>query len=420
MAIEFERPYLYPKQFEAIYDPRPIVLIEASTKAGKTHGCLVWIFEHAFAGKPGDNVWWIAPVSDTADIAYRRAKAALPQTLYKPNDTKKQMRLANGVTMFFRGSDRPDTLYGEDVIAVVIDEGSRCREAAYHAMVSVLTATKGPMRIIGNVKGRKNWFWRLCRRFQDNQDPEFGYYRITWRDAVEAGVLDVKVIDRARRSLPAEIFEELYECQATDSEGNPFAAAFKSALPSLSSLPPVAFGWDIAETRAFTVGVGLDAMGRPCRLHRWNKHHPPAQIIPGEGYWAYTERLICELSEGRPALLDLTGIGTSLLEHVERHAIKRYGVSNFEGFIFSESSRQDLLIDLALGFNSGQIVATTGIMLSELSTFGYEVRVSGGLEKIFYRAPEGQLTDCVMALALAARSYTDEVVTIEEEEVSVA
>ena len=33
--IEYERPYLYPKQFDAIFDEHRYSLIEASTKAGK-------------------------------------------------------------------------------------------------------------------------------------------------------------------------------------------------------------------------------------------------------------------------------------------------------------------------------------------------------------------------------------------------
>jgi hypothetical protein len=38
--IEYERPYLYPKQLAAIFDPRRYSVIEASTKAGKTSGCI--------------------------------------------------------------------------------------------------------------------------------------------------------------------------------------------------------------------------------------------------------------------------------------------------------------------------------------------------------------------------------------------
>lgn len=34
--VIYKRPALYEKQFEAMFDPRRISLIEASTKSGKT------------------------------------------------------------------------------------------------------------------------------------------------------------------------------------------------------------------------------------------------------------------------------------------------------------------------------------------------------------------------------------------------
>ena len=55
--------------------------------------------------------------------------------------------------LWFKGADKPDALYGEDVYAAVIDEASRCKEEAWHAVRSTLTATRGPIRIIGSGLG---------------------------------------------------------------------------------------------------------------------------------------------------------------------------------------------------------------------------------------------------------------------------
>jgi len=48
------------------------------------------------------------------------------------------------------------------------------------------------------------------------------YARITAKDAVAAGVLDQEEIDDARATLPATVFQELYEAEPSDDEGNPF------------------------------------------------------------------------------------------------------------------------------------------------------------------------------------------------------
>ena len=74
--IEFRRPWLYEKQTEAIYDPRRLSLIEATTKCGKTLGCIIWIVEQAlFGGGEGRNYWWVAPVSTQAEIAFTQLDA---------------------------------------------------------------------------------------------------------------------------------------------------------------------------------------------------------------------------------------------------------------------------------------------------------------------------------------------------------
>jgi hypothetical protein len=130
--FEFVRPWLYDKQRLAIFEPRDLTgararysLIEASTKIGKTIGCLAWLAEQAFAGRAGQNFWWVAPVYRQAKIAYRRAKRGLHRRLYIANESEMAMRLPNGATIAFLSAERPDGLYGEDVFAAVIDEATR-------------------------------------------------------------------------------------------------------------------------------------------------------------------------------------------------------------------------------------------------------------------------------------------------------
>lgn len=217
--FEWERPWLAPYQLSAIFTPKRYSLIEASTKSGKTAGALVWLFEQAFVhGGIGKNFWWAAPVSAQADIAYRRMKRAIPRDLYKANETEKHIELVNGSTIWFKSGEKPDNLFGEDVYAAVVDEASRIREESWHALRSTLTATRGHVRIIGNVKGRSNWFFHLARRAQRGA-AGMHYAKITAYDAVLAGILDQKEIDDARDVLPESVFRELYEAAPGDLSG---------------------------------------------------------------------------------------------------------------------------------------------------------------------------------------------------------
>ena len=140
------------------------------------------------------------------EIAYNRAVLALapmlgdcPQ-LYKANASRHQLALINGAVMRFRSGERPDSLYGSDTHALVIDESSRLREEAWHAIRSTLTKTEGKARIIGNVRGRRNWAFHEARKAQRG-DPDMFYTKMTAYDAVQYGVLSQKEIDDCERAV---------------------------------------------------------------------------------------------------------------------------------------------------------------------------------------------------------------------------
>src|SRR5215472_8679373 len=193
--LDFHRPPLYPKQYAAIYDDKRISCIEASTKAGKTIGCIIWLLEQACTnGRAGWHYWWVGPVSEQASIAFRRMQAAIDRDRFVAAQSHPQhIRLWNGATIWFKSGDKPNSLYGEDVQAAVVDEASRTKEESWIALRSTLTYTRGQVRCIGNVHGRKNWFYRLARRGEEG-DPEIAYHKITAYDAAMAGVLDEKEI----------------------------------------------------------------------------------------------------------------------------------------------------------------------------------------------------------------------------------
>jgi len=215
--IEFERPVYYAKQFDAVFDKRRYSVIEASTKAGKTSACIGWLLERSLESKPRQNFWWVAPVSDQALIAFTRMQRSLPRGTFVAHLNLHTITLFNGAVIWFKSGDRADSLYGEDVFACVVDEASRFKQDAWHAIRTTLTATRGPIRIIGNVRGRKNWFYALARR-AEHGDPDMGYHRLIAADAVAAGVLDAAEIEDARRLLPDRVFRELYLAEASDDE----------------------------------------------------------------------------------------------------------------------------------------------------------------------------------------------------------
>lgn len=378
--VEYKRPELYPLQQAAIYAPERYSVIEASTKSGKTYGCMAWLLDRAARGEAGQNFWWVAPIYNQAKIVWRRYLRQYRHGLFKSNATELTLTLPNDTVLWFKGSEKPDSLYAEDVYAAVLDEASRMKEEAWHAVRSTLTFTRGPIRIIGNVKGRHNWAYRMARQ-ADGGEPDMAYFRITAHDAVEAGVLDADEVEDAERRLPENVFRELFLAEASDDQGNPFGIeVIRECVLPLSDEKPVAWGWDLAKSHDWTVGIGLNAGGRVCRFERW------------QGPWLETERRIIEATGATPALVDSTGVGDPVLE-----ALQRGGRENFEGYKFTSASKQQLMEGLAVAIQRRDIGFPPGPIANELESFEYEYSRTG----VKYTAPEGMHDDCVCALALA-------------------
>ncbi len=227
--IEYTRPYLPDYQKEIINAPERYTITEATTKAGKTVSHIVWCLEEAMKGKAGQNVWWTAPVYSQTEIAYNRLKRFITDpSVFKANESKLTITLANGVVIWFKSAEKPDNLYGEDVIAVVMDEFTRMREDSWYAIRSTLTATKGKAKFIGNVNGINNWGYRLAREAEKGKQ-DWKYFKITADDAVKAGILDQDEIDDAKRTLPEGVFNELYYGIPNENASNKFCYSFRDA-----------------------------------------------------------------------------------------------------------------------------------------------------------------------------------------------
>lgn len=392
----FVRLPLYPKQAAIVDDPARFTICEATTKAGKTFSHLEWLLDEGIHANEG-HWWWVATVNDVADIAFRRAMDRLrgrldtggelkqvgEPTPFQPNRTRKFLSVG-GATFWFKSADEPDSLFGEDVRAAVGDEITRWKEEAWFALYTTLTATKGRAKLIGNVKGRRNFAYRLARKAEAGE-PGWGYHRLTAADAVAGGVIDAEVVEQARQDLPPAVFRELYEADAADDEGNPFGfeAIRACVIPELGAGPAVAWGWDLGKSIDWTVGIALNKAGEVCHLDRFQRP------------WPITMDTIKTVTTAVPAEIDSTGLGDPIFAQLTSGS-----KGQFRSFKFSQSSKQQLMEGLALAIQQQAVRFPDGPIRAELEAFEYEYTRTGTR----YSAPQGLHDDCVCALALAVRA----------------
>lgn len=384
MKINYKRPPLTQYQRDILDATERFTITEASTKTGKTASHIIWLFEQGLKLKAGQNVWWVAPVFGQAEIAFNRMRHQVSvKNIFEVNQSKLKLTLPNGGVIQFKSASDPDNLFGEDVYAAVFDEASRAKEAAWFALRSTLTATRGKCKIIGNAKGKKNWMYRLGVKARAGE-PDYKYFKITAYDAVDAGILKLEEVEQAKRDLPEYVFRELYLAEPNEDGANPFGLTFINIClqDELSTLPVEFFGIDIAKSYDWTVITGLDKNGQVAYFDRFQKD------------WAQTKETILRLPN-KPTLIDSTGVGDSFVEDLSK---TRY---NIEGFKYTTDSKQKLIAGLSQAIQNKKIGVLKGIMQDELESFEFIYNPHTGNVK--YSAPDGQHDDCANSLALARK-----------------
>jgi phage FluMu gp28-like protein len=380
MQINYQRPFLTTYQQAILDAPERYTITAAATKCGKTASHIIWIFEQALQLKDNQSVWWIAPVYQQAEIAFRRMKSQVSEKdFFISNESKLTLILPNGARIEFKSGEKPDNLYGDDVYAAVVDEASRMREESWYALRSTLTATKGKCKMIGNVKGKKNWFYKLGERARLGE-ADYKFFKITAYDAAKEGILDIEEIEQAKKDLPEFVFKELYLAEPGDDNSNPFGLDnIRKCYAPLSTGTPIAFGIDLAKYTDWTVITGLDNMNRVCYTERF------------QGDWMQTKQKIINVVGRIPAHIDATGVGDPIVEDLQRI------LPNIKGFKYTSQSKQQLMEGLVMEIQQHSIFFPEEPYGFELENFEYEYTRTG----VKYSAPSGMHDDAVNSIALA-------------------
>lgn len=213
-AFSFQRKYLN--------DPARFVIVEGATKIGKTYPFAYKLSKHAFREGNAHNqkYWWVGPISSQSKIAYERlsikySKSEEFKCVSSPGNMS-ITRLSTGCRIEFKSADRPDGLYGEDVVEAVCDEITRWSPRSWSAVYSTLTATNGSADLIGNFVGSFSWVHLLAQKQKNN--PDWSYHRIPFTYAVRDGLRTQEQLDRAKADTDDLTYKRLYLCEDVQAD----------------------------------------------------------------------------------------------------------------------------------------------------------------------------------------------------------
>lgn len=383
-TITIQRPKLHSAQRQVWDDPTRFHVMACGRRFGKSRLGSLLCVDYALRGK---RAWWVAPSYPMASIGWRMLKRLAVQV---PNvevrEVDRVITMPTGGTIQVRSADNPDSLRGEGLDYLVMDECAFIKEDAWsQALRPALSDRMGRALFISTPKGR-NWFWRLWALGQQGGDEWHSWQFPTSSNPFIAA----SEIEAARAHLPERVFRQEYLAEFIDDAGGVFRRVMEAATatPQERAVAGHSYvmGVDWGKHQDFSALAVLDLETRElvC-LDRFN------QI----DYTVQTNRLKALAERFRPVniVAESNAMGDPLIEQLRRDGLP---VTPFQTTHATKTAAIDAL---ALAFERGDIrIVPEAVLVNELQAYEMQ-RLPSGLLR--YTAPAGMHDDTVMALALA-------------------
>ena len=358
-------------------------VLSAGRRWGKTR---LGVNECLDAASKGGRAWWVSPSYKTSEVGWRPLRQIarkIPNAEVKLVD--RTVTLPGGGFVAVRSADNPDSLRGEGLDFVVMDECAFMQKEAWtEAIRPSLSDRQGKALFISTPKGR-NWFWEAYMRGVNGEE---GWESWTFPTANNPFIA-ASEIEASKRDLPEIIFRQEYLAEFVDDQGGVFRRVQESAVLSPSEPEngkQYVAGVDVAASVDYTVVSVLDAESKEMvYMDRFNRVDYPVLIDRLEAvYKRYhlTSMVVESNSIGRPVIDELVARGLNIVP-----------------FTTTSATKQAIIQNLQAAFENGQIlVLNNQILVGELLSFESKRNASGGFS---YSAPDGMHDDCVLSLAIA-------------------
>ena len=375
-------PKLHPKQKQVWEHPARFQVLACGRRFGKSRLGATMCISSAINGK---RAWWVAPSYPMAAIGWRMLKklaVQIPGVAIREMD--RLITMPGDGTVQVRSADHPDSLRGDGLDFVVLDECAFVKEAAWtEALRPALADRKGRALFISTPKGR-NWFWRL---WQQPESAEWKSWKFTTYDNP---YIQTNELDAARDGLPDRVFRQEFLAEFLEDAGGVFRQVLDAVTavsqPAAQPGHDYVMGVDWGKTSDFTVLTVLDANTHEvCFVDRFNQIDYALQV----------GRLQALAERFRPytIMVERNSIGEPLIEQLARLDLP------VEPFTTTNASKAQIIDALSLAFERGEIhIINDPVLINELQAYEMQ-RLPSGLMK--YSAPDGLHDDCVMSLALA-------------------
>jgi hypothetical protein len=348
----------------------------------------------------GGRAWWVAPSYKMANVGWRlitRLSLQIPEATI--NKSERTVLFANGGEIAVRSADNPDSLRGEGLDLVIMDECAFMQEEAWtEALRPALADRKGRAIFISTPKGR-NWFWRMFQAgLAGAGDNDIMSLQLPTTDNP---FIDDAEIEAARLTLPEIIYRQEFLAEFIEESGLfrriMEAVHYDEPLDKAEEGRQYVAGVDVAAQVDFTVVSVLDASTkRMVYMDRFNRVEYPVleeRLAAVYGRFNLSSMVIESNSIGRPVIDHMRQRGLSIQE-----------------FTTTKATKTAVIQRLQSAFEHGEIkIINDPILIGELQA--YEGKQMAGYWQ--YGAPSGMNDDCVMSLAIGWDAVSNTVTTFD-------
>lgn len=198
--------------------------LKAGRRFGKSQGARRWLLSRAFEpGRPDLPCMWCSPKIEHARKVFDKFYRENKRLIKYHNISRRQIILRNGREIFFAGVDKPESIEGEGLWAVVLDECRHIKnDIVWNETISPMLSDAvseggGKAVLISTPKTRLHWFSQWIKKIQRGEmGPDYAAFV---RTTLQGGNIPQEEILRAKANLPPEIYKRNYEAEEVSLEG---------------------------------------------------------------------------------------------------------------------------------------------------------------------------------------------------------
>ena len=383
----------HPKQMEVHKACSNDDLFFISVNAGRQSGKTALSQQQAIKWALDDSnqlIYWVSPTASQADKVYKQILKMIDgqpfMTSSKGGQGDTEIVFYNGSKIQFRSSAQEDSLRGETIEYLIIDEAAFQKESVFFEILLPMLNVRGRKVLIVSTPKGKNWFFNMIQK--GNIDDKYKSFLFTSYDNPYSSR---EVIELAKASMPDVLFRQEYMGEFVDNsaifENLKELCCIDISKSRYESSNHYYMGVDVALKDDYTVITVIDKDDNVIWYDRFNKCTAPQlkqRIIDANNKWKPKTLMIEENNQGLPIIDDLEIV---------------HGLRNIVRFKTTGTSKPEIINNLINAFASKKIkVPNDAIYKSELETFTMTISPTG---KPKFAAANGFHDDIPMSLSIA-------------------